>query len=130
LAPFKPEDAAAKGMRLMAEAMHACVRERRDFAIESTLAGRSYAGLIREWQSIGYVVKIVYLRLASVEVAVKRVRARVAQGGHDVENEVVRRRFERGWENFQRIYRPLVDIWLVYDANGPRPILIDQGERK
>ena len=129
-APFRPADAAAKAMRLMAEVMHACVKDRKDFAIESTLAGRSYIGLIREWQEIGYLVKIVYLRLASVEVAVKRVRTRVAQGGHDVQNEVVRRRFERGWENFQRIYRPLADVWQVYDANGSRPLLVDEGERK
>ena len=64
LAPFRPEDASVKAMRLMAEIMHACVDARKDFAVESTLSGRTYARLIREWKRRGYEVKIVYLKSA------------------------------------------------------------------
>jgi predicted ABC-type ATPase len=128
LSPFKPEEAALRAMRLMAEAMHECVRESRDFAIETTLASRSYISLIREWHQAGYMVKIVFLRLQSIELALNRVRLRVDQGGHDVAEEVVRRRYVVGWQNFQSIYRPLADAWQVYDNSGDLPTLIEEGE--
>ena len=130
IAPFKPEDAALKAMRLMAERMHSYVGDRKDFAVESTLSGRTYIRAIRQWKKVGYSVKIVYLRLDSAELAIKRVRTRVAQGGHDVPDAVIRRRFAQGWRNFNGIYRRLADVWQVYDANGPQPIKIAQGENK
>jgi len=130
LAPFKPEEMSVKAMRLMAEIMHSCVKKRRDFAIESTLSGRTYVRLIKQWKKAGYAVKIVYLRIDTVDLAIKRVRTRVAQGGHDVPEEVVRRRFAQGWRNFQQIYQSLADVWQVFDANGPRPVLLAQGENE
>ncbi len=130
LAPSKPEEASVKAMRLMAEAMHDRARHRRDFAVESTLSGRAYERLIREWKTAGYEVRIVYLRVDTVELAIARVRARVAQGGHDVPEDVIRRRFLQGWRNFEGLYRALADTWQVYDANGQKPVVIDQGENK
>jgi predicted ABC-type ATPase len=57
------------------------------------------------------------------------VAARVRQGGHDVPEEVIRRRFDAGWYNFQYRYKPIVDCWLLYDNSGETPDLIDQGEK-
>ncbi len=130
LAPLEPEDASRKAMRVMAEIMHSRVSDRRDFAVESTLSGRSYAKQISRWKQVGYEVKIVYLKLKTIELAIKRVRARVAQGGHNVPEAIIRRRFVQGWDNFQHIYRPLADVWQVYDANGPKPIFVVEGENK
>lgn len=130
IAPFKPEDAAVKAMRLMAEMMHSYVKARKDFAVESTLSGRTYVRLIKEWKKAGYAVKIVYLRISSADLAIQRVRVRVAQGGHNVPDEVIRRRFKQGWDNFRHIYRPIVDGWQVYDANGSEPVLVDEGVSK
>ena len=127
LSPFEPEKANISAMRLMAERIRECVEQRLDFSVESTLAGRTYANLIREWKQVGYVVKIVFLRLDSPEMAVARVQHRVRMGGHNIPEPVIRRRYEQGWSNFQNIYKELVDSWQVYDATKTPPVLIDEG---
>jgi predicted ABC-type ATPase len=127
LSPFRPEAAELRAMRLMVEAMRECVAARRDFAIETTLSGRSYVTLIRSWKAAGYSVKIIFLKLPSVEEAIARVRQRVSLGGHHVPDDVVRRRFGQGWTNFEALYRPLVDAWAVYDSSGPFPSPISEG---
>jgi predicted ABC-type ATPase len=127
LSPFRPEAAALHAMRLMVDAMHDCVARRMDFAIETTLAGRAYLSLIRSWQRQGFLVKLIFLMLPSADEAVARVRQRVSLGGHDVPEEVIRRRFEQGWINFQTLYRPLVNAWVVFDSSGSVPIPQDNG---
>ena len=111
----------------MLEEIESRVRERRSFAFETTLSGRMYARRIPEWRDLGYRVKLIYLHLESVELAVLRVAGRVAQGGHDIPEDVIRRRFEAGRKNFDRIYKPLVDAWAVYDNSGETPKLIETG---
>jgi len=69
------------------------------------------------------------MKLRSVRLAISRVKARVAQGGHHVAASVVRRRFRLGWTNFEQVYRPLVDRWLLYDNSGPIPILLAKGDK-
>ena len=127
LSPFEPEKANITAMRLMAERIRDCVTHRQDFAIESTLAGRTYANLIQRWKQIGYVVKIVFLQLDSPEMAVARVQHRVRMGGHNVPEAVIRRRYEQGWSNFQNIYKDMADSWQVYDAMKTPPVLVDEG---
>ena len=52
---------------------------------------------------------------------------RVAQGGHDVPEDVIRRRYIAGWRNFQQKFKLLVDAWAHYDNSGERPALVEQG---
>jgi predicted ABC-type ATPase len=130
LAPFQPTTAAIKAGRLMIEEMESYVRERRSFAFETTLSGRRYARMIPRWQSFGYSTKLVFLFLQDVRIAIERVRVRVRQGGHDVPEDVIRRRYEAGWQNFQQIYRKLVDTWVLYDNSGETPFLMDAGGKK
>jgi len=130
LSPLRPEAADMKAMRIMAEQMRDCAAAGEDFAIESTLAGRSHIGLIRDWQVHGYRVKIIYLWLDSVDLAIDRVRFRVAEGGHNVPEDVIRRRFSQGWANFNELYRPLADVWQIYNCSGPTPLLMEEGERE
>ena len=127
ISPFQPEAVAAKAMRLMAEEMHARVERSEDFAIESTLAGRTYGRNIADWKTRGYHVKIVFLRLPSVDIAIRRVRQRVAQGGHNVSEPIIRRRYDRGWTNFEQTYRNLADSWQLYDASRWPPVFVDDG---
>jgi predicted ABC-type ATPase len=75
------------------------------FAFETTLSGLSYARQIPEWRHAGYHVKLAFLSLPSPELALLRVKARVAQGGHNIPEEVVRRRFDAGLRNFSDIYK-------------------------
>ncbi len=70
---------------------------------------------------------LVFLSLPSTDLAVSRVATRVAQGGHSVPEETVRRRYDAGWRNFQLLYRALVDSWVLYDNSGPRAVLILSG---
>ncbi len=62
-------------------------------------------------------------------MAIGRVAQRVLEGGHDVPEEVVRKRFDAGWRNFEQIYRDLVDGWALYDNSGVEPELLKEEER-
>lgn len=127
LSPFAPEKAALRAGRLMLEEIQRHVATRESFAFETTLSGRGYAHLIPEWQQVGYAVHLVFLRLPDVELAIQRVAVRVAQGGHDIPPETIRRRFIKGWQNFAGLYRPLVDSWQVFDNSGEDAVLMEEG---
>lgn len=129
LSPFQPETVAVRAGRIMLEEIRERVRQRQSFAFETTLSGRTYANMIREWQSIGYHVKLIFLSLPSSEMAVARVAARVSQGGHNVPNDVVRRRFGLGLQNLSNLYKGLADAWILYDNSGTVPKLLDWGEK-
>jgi len=85
--------------------------------------------MIPDWQRLGYKVKLVFLYLPDVEIAIERVRYRVQQGGHNVPERIIRRRYEKGWYNFHKIYKKLVDAWVLFDNSGRTPRLIDEGEK-
>jgi predicted ABC-type ATPase len=104
------------------------VRAGESFAFETTLAGRQYVRWIPRWRAAGYHVKLILLSLPSAELALARVAARVAQGGHAVEEVMVRRRFDAGRCHFQAVYRDLVNSWIVYDNAGPLPVPIASGD--
>ena len=72
-------------------------------------------------------MRLSFLSLPNPEIAVARVRNRVREGGHDVPDEVVRRRFHAGWRNFQEIYQDIVDHWALYDSSGGFPRVIAEG---
>jgi predicted ABC-type ATPase len=82
------------------------------------LSGLTYLSRIKRWKTAGYRIEIVFLRLASVQLALSRITARVKQGGHDVPRADVLRRFSRGWKNFETTYKALADVWTVYDNSG------------
>lgn len=127
LSPFAPELVAVRAGRIMLDQIHEHVRKGESFAFETTMSGRIYLQLIPLWQAQGYIVKLFFLQLPSSEMAVARVRQRVAAGGHDVPEEVIRRRFDAGLRNFEQLYKPLVDEWVLYDNSGEEPIRLDEG---
>jgi len=124
LSPFTPPLSAVRAGRVMLEEIREHARAGRSFAFETTLSGLLYTRLIPRWRHQGYRVKLIYLKLATSELALSRVAARVLQGGHGVPAEVVVRRFAAGWRNFERVYKPLVDSWALYDNSGDAPVLI------
>ena len=115
LSPFSPETAVVRAGRLMIEEMRRSMRRGEDFGFETTLSGRSYLNLARQLKKRGYAVHIFYLWVPNVELALLRIRERVSQGGHDVPEVVVRRRFSRSMCNFLAHYRPLADEWILFD---------------
>ncbi len=125
LDPLQPERAAFRAGRMMLEMIDACVKKGESFAFETTLSGRSYARMIPRWQELGYWVSLYYLPLPSPEIAIERVRQRVAMGGHHVPDDIIRRRFHASWHNFQSIYRDVVDQWEIREGSE-RPHMIEE----
>lgn len=127
LSPFRPSSVEFRASRLMIETIHRYAARGESFAFETTLSGRGYIRWIPLWQERGYHVKLFFLRLQTPEMAVARVRQRVSEGGHDVPEAVVRRRFRAGWSNFECVYRDLVDEWTVFDNSGTAPVVLAEG---
>jgi predicted ABC-type ATPase len=129
LSPFAPGQADIRAGRLMLEEIASHVRRRESFAFETTLSGRHYETTIPEWQQIGYDVVLIFLFLPRVELAIERVKERVRQGGHNVPEGVIRRRYETGLRNFNLAYKGLVDHWFLYDNSGRNPALLEKGSK-
>ena len=125
LSPLLPELAARRAGRLVLAELSRLAKERDHFAFESTLSGRTYLRLLSRWKQKGYQIEIVFLRLRSVDIALQRVAARVRQGGHDVPRGDVIRRFDRSWNKFLTVYRPIANAWAVYDNSGDAPRLLE-----
>ncbi|OQX03837.1 MAG: Zeta toxin family protein [Desulfobacteraceae bacterium IS3] len=130
LSPFNPEKAAVRAGKIMLELINAYVRHGQNFAFETTLSGKNYARMIPEWQSAGYRVKLFFLSLPDPEFAIERIRQRICEGGHDVPDIIVRRRFYNGLNNFEKIYKCIVDEWAIYDNSSLFPILINEGYKQ
>ena len=126
LSPLRPELAALSGGRIFLAELDRLAGARADFAFETTLSGLGYLRRLKRWQATGYRIEIIFLRLPSPRLALRRIAARVRQGGHHVPRADVLRRFSRGWINFQGHYRALADAWAVYDNSGDTPRLMEQ----
>ena len=126
LSPFRPATAAIRAGRLMLEEINTHVHAGRSFAFETTLAGRGYVRMIRQWRADDYRVRLIFLSLATPEEAITRVASRVRQGGHHIPEQAIRRRFDSGLRNFKTIYRLYVDDWLWYNTSGTTPVLLEK----
>jgi predicted ABC-type ATPase len=113
ISPLRPELAAISAGRMVLRELYRLSEARAEFAFESTLSGLHYAKRLKDWKGRGYLIEIVYIRLASPQLALSRIASRVKQGGHDVPRVDVIGRFKRGWTNFLTVYRPLADHWAI-----------------
>jgi predicted ABC-type ATPase len=95
-----------------------------DFAFETTMASRSFAPFLRECKEAGYTVHLLFVWLRSPELAIERVAHRVAAGGHHIPEEVVRRRYVRGIQNFLNLYAPIARTWDCMDNSAGESILV------
>ena len=126
LSPLRPESAVLAAGRWFLMELDRLAKARLDFAFESTLGGLTYLGRLKRWKTAGYRIEIIYLRLATPQLALRRIAARVKQGGHDVPRADVLRRFDRGWKNFVTAYRLQANAWTVYDNSGDSPKLLEK----
>lgn len=114
LSPFSPQTVDMQAARIMLLRIEELLAQKVDFAIETTLATRSYVSLVKRAQVLGYKVHLLFFCLESPEQAIERVAQRVNNGGHGIPEEVIRRRFTRGIENLINLYLPICDsatIW-------------------
>lgn len=126
LSPFRPESVAYRAGRLMIEMIRDHVARGESFSFETTLSGVGYARAIPNWRASGYRVVLYFLGLPTPDSAIARVRQRVREGGHNVPEAVIRRRFHAGRKNLELVYRPLVDNVLIYDNSDPQPVLLEE----
>lgn len=127
LSPFNVEGVALEAGRLMLNRINELLNEKADFAFETTLATRSYVPFIKRAQQNGYEVALLFFWLPSPELAIDRVKKRVADGGHHIPSDVITRRYYRGIKNIFHLYLPVCDRWLLIDNADLVPEIIAQG---
>jgi predicted ABC-type ATPase len=103
--------------RQMLKRIDQLIKEQKSFAFETTLSGVGYVNLVKKCQDLGYLVNLIYLYLDSPELNIARVKIRVAKGGHDIEENDIRRRYSSGIYNLLNIYLKIIDSATIFDAS-------------
>ena len=124
LSPFQPEKVSFEAGRIMLHRINELFAIHENFAFETTLATRSYKSKVIEAQKQEYTVTLLFFWLQNVDLAIERVKTRVMEGGHNIETEVIKRRYLSGIKNLFNIYLPLVDEVMIFDNSGGKPELI------
>ena len=127
IAPFSPEGSAIQAGKLLLEQIRSFSKKGIDFGFETTLAGKSYRNLLAGLRREGYKLHLFFLWIPTLEMALSRIEDRVRRGGHSIPKPVVGRRFGRGIRHLFELYRPLVDLWVIFDNSGSFPHLIATG---
>jgi len=124
LSPFQPEKVSFEAGRIMLNRINELLSENENFAFETTLSTKSYKSKIKEAKEKGYRVSLLFFWLQNIELAKERVKVRVSEGGHNIEPEVIERRYIRGIKNLFDIYLPIVDGVFIFDNSEARHELI------
>ncbi|NBJ06263.1 zeta toxin family protein [Duncaniella freteri] len=124
LSPFRPEQMAILAGKLMLQRIEALLDANETFAVETTLATKSYTMLIKKARHLGYSIVLIFFWLSSPEQAIQRVAKRVSEGGHHIPTDVIRRRYRNGIENLRSIYMPIVDTWILIDNSNIKQRII------
>ncbi|HPS84178.1 MAG TPA: zeta toxin family protein [Bacteroidales bacterium] len=127
LSPLNPDKAAIEAGRIMLKKIDKLIFSRQDFAFETTLATKSYVNTIAKARGDGYNVTMVFFLLDSPELAIERVKNRVSEGGHNIPEPVIRRRYDAGIKNLFRLYIPICDYWMLFDNSRLPSFLIAEG---
>ena len=121
LSPFNPGSVAIEAGKLMLQRIEELLKRNETFSIETTLATRSYVNLVKQAQEQGYSVRLLFFWLSTPELAVKRVAERVSKGGHDIPQDIIRRRYVAGINNLFKLFMPIVNYWAIFDnSETPR----------
>ena len=115
LSPFDPSKASIQASRYMLMKIRYLLKRQEDFAVETTLATRTLLKIVKNAQTAGYTVTLLYFWLNSPELAIERVRARVEAGGHNIPEETIRRRYQTGISYFFNLYSPVCERWILAD---------------
>lgn len=127
LSPFQPDKVAIEAGRIMLKRINELLAQKVDFAFETTLSSKSYRNFVKKAQANGYFVTLVYFWLSSVDLAIERVGRRVLAGGHDIPEDIIRRRYRSGIQNLSKFYMPICDYWMVFDNSEHPSIIVAEG---
>ncbi|GAA4272522.1 zeta toxin family protein [Aquimarina gracilis] len=118
ISPFNPDSAAIQSGRLMLNRINDLIKKEEDFAFETTLSTRSYKNLVLKAKHENYQITLLFFWLRTPELAVKRVETRIQEGGHNIPEPVIRRRYDNELKNFFNIFKSIVDEWIFIDNSG------------
>ena len=124
LSPFQPEKVSFEAGRIMLHRINELLDNNANFAFETTLATKSYKNKILQAQQKQYNVTLLFFWLQNVDLAIERVKTRVLEGGHNIETDVIRRRYQNGIKNLFEIYIPIVDEVMIFDNSEGKHDLI------
>lgn len=124
LSPFQPEKISFEAGRIMLKRINELLISNDNFAFETTLATKSYKTKVIDAQNKKYTVTLLFFWLQNVELAIERVKTRVIEGGHNIETEVIKRRYINGIKNLFQIYLTIVNEVMIFDNSGEKPELI------
>ena len=128
ISPFQPEKVSIEAGRLMLRRIDELIVSGQDFSFESTLSSKSFLHTIINAKARGYYVTLIFFWLESVELAKDRVLKRVSEGGHNIEESVIERRYKNGIVNLFNLYERHVDYLLIYDNSNANAQLIAEKE--
>ena len=129
LSPFQPEKVAIEAGKIMLRRLNDLLEQKQDFAFETTLSSKTFIHQIAKAKTLGYSVHLVFYWLESVELAIERVKIRVAEGGHNIPTETITRRYYAGLKNFINIYMRIADSWMMFENSESEPMPIAKGEK-
>lgn len=124
LSPFQPEKVAFEAGRIMITRVNDLLSQNENFAFETTLSARSYKSKVVEAKNRNYNVTLLFFWLNNVELAKERVKIRVKEGGHNIPEDIIERRYFKGIKNLFEIYLPIVDQALIFDNSEGKHHLI------
>lgn len=124
LSPFQPEKVSFESGRIMLRRINELLEANVNFAFETTLASKSYKPKITEAKRKNYTVTLLFFWLQNVDLAIERVKIRVSEGGHNIETEIIKRRYKNGIKNLFEIYLPIADEIMIFDNSEGKHDLI------
>ena len=128
ISPFQPEKVSIEAGRLMLKRIDELMNSGQDFSFETTLSSKSFIQTIIDAKERGYYVTLIFFWLESVELAKDRVLKRVSEGGHNIEEVVIERRYKNGIKNLFHLYEKQVDYLLIYDNSNANAQLVAEKE--
>lgn len=129
ISPFQPETVSITAGKIMIERIEEMINNNKDFAVETTLTSHQTKSLIDLAKKNSYKITLIFIYLDSVELAIKRVNDRVKSGGHDVEKDIIRRRFSKGVFNFFKYFKDKVDYWIILNNSKINPVVVAEGNK-
>ncbi|CAN5876902.1 zeta toxin family protein [soil metagenome] len=130
ISPNGNEIAQYEAGRFMLNQIKNAINTNQSFAFETTMSGRIWISYLKKARKSGYKIKIYFVFVKSIELSLKRIENRVKFGGHDIPEEIVRRRFDRTFRNFIELYAPLADEWFVIDNSENGKVIAEKNKKK
>jgi predicted ABC-type ATPase len=130
ISPFAPEQALGGASRVFLNRVDQLIEERQTFSFETTFSGRTHIDTIQKARNGGYYIRVNFIYLNSIELSLNRIAERVKRGGHNVPEDIIRRRYRRSIKNLMQLYLPQIDEWKIYDNSSNRFILVALGTKK